>query len=88
MLDILKVPRVTPIVKGGDAVDPSNFLPISTLYSLAQIFEKLVYSQVLTYLENHDILKTTEQISIWLLQRSINRTGDSRNKGQLEESRR
>ena len=51
MPDILKVSRVTPIVKGGDAVDPSNFCPISTLNSLAQIFEKLVYSQVLTYLE-------------------------------------
>ena len=51
MPDILKVSRVTPIEKGGDATDPSNFHPISTLFSFAQIFEKLVYSQVLTYLE-------------------------------------
>ena len=56
MPDILKVSRVTPIVKGGDAVDPSNFRTISTLHSIAQIFEKLVCSQVLTYLEKHDIL--------------------------------
>ena len=56
MPDILKVSRVTPIDKGGDAVDPSNFRPISILNSFAQIFEKLVYSQVLTYLEKHDIL--------------------------------
>ena len=46
MPDILKVSRVTPIEKGGDATDPSNFRPISTLYSFVQIFEKLVYSQV------------------------------------------
>ena len=56
MPDILKVSRVTPIDKGGDAVDPSNFRPIATLYSFAQIFEKLVYSQVLTYIEKYDIL--------------------------------
>ena len=52
----LKVSRVTPIDKGGDAVDPSNFSPIARLYSFAQIFEKLVYSQVLTYIEKYDIL--------------------------------
>ena len=40
----------------GDTVDPSNFRPISTLNSFAQIFEKLVYSQVLSYLEKHNIL--------------------------------
>ena len=33
-----------------------RLITISTLYSFAQIFEKLVYSQVLTYLEKYDIL--------------------------------
>ena len=41
MPDILKVSRVTPIDKGGDAVDPSNFRPISTLNSFAQILGSL-----------------------------------------------
>ena len=85
MPDILKVSRVTPIDKGGDAVDPSNFRPISTLNSFAQIFEKLVYSQVLTYLEEHDILN---KFQFGFRKGRINRTGDSRNKWQFEESRR
>ena len=29
MPDALKVSRVTPIDKGGDAADPSNYCPIS-----------------------------------------------------------
>ena len=32
MPDVLKVSRVTPIDKSGDAADPSNYHPISTLY--------------------------------------------------------
>ena len=56
MPDILKISRITPVDKGGDITDPSNFRPISTLYSFAQIFEKLVYSQILGYLEKHNIL--------------------------------
>ena len=54
--DVLKVSRVTPIDKGGCAADPSNYRPISTLYSFAQILEKLVYLQVSTYLEKYNIL--------------------------------
>ena len=47
---------MTPIDKGGDAANPSNYRPISTLYTFAQIFEKLVYLQVSTYLEKYNIL--------------------------------
>ena len=56
MPDVLKVSRVTLIDKGGDAADPSNYRPISTLYLFAQIFETLVYLQVSTYLEKYSIL--------------------------------
>ena len=56
MPDVLKVSRVTPIDKGGDAADPSNYRSISTLYPFAQIFAKLVYLQVSTYLEKYNIL--------------------------------
>ena len=51
-----RLPLEERIDKGGDITDPSNFRPISTLYSFAQIFEKLVYSQILGYLEKHNIL--------------------------------
>ena len=32
----------TPIDKGGEHFDPSNYRPISTLSSVSQVFEKLV----------------------------------------------
>ena len=47
---------MTHIDKDGDAADPSNYRPISTLNSFAQIFEKLSYLQVSTYLEKYNIL--------------------------------
>ena len=48
MPDVLKASRVTPIDKGENAADPSNYRPISTLYLFAQIFEKLVYLQLVS----------------------------------------
>ena len=56
MPDVLKVSRVTPVDKGEHAADLSNYRPISTLYSFEQIFEKLVYLQVSTYLKRYNIL--------------------------------
>lgn len=46
---------MTPVDKGGDPADPSNYRPISTLYSLAQIFEKQVYLKVSIYLGKYNI---------------------------------
>ena len=54
--DVLKVSKVTSVDKGGELTDPSNFRPISTLSALTQIFEKLVYKQLINYIEKHDIL--------------------------------
>ena len=55
--DVLKMSKVTPVDKGGEAMDPSTFRPIqSTLSALTQIFEKLVYKQLINYIEKHDIL--------------------------------
>ncbi|EDO27565.1 predicted protein [Nematostella vectensis] len=44
--DILKISKVTPVDKGGETFDPTNYRPISTLSSFSQIFEKLVYKQL------------------------------------------
>lgn len=52
----LKVSRVTPISKGGDPSNPTNYRPISILSTFAQIFERLVYQQLLNYLEKKQIL--------------------------------
>lgn len=54
--DILKLSKVTPIDKGGDISDAANFRPISTLSFFAQILEKLVYKQLINYIEKYDIL--------------------------------
>ena len=56
MPDILQKSRITPVEKSGETTDPSNYRPVSTLYSFAQIFEKLVCLQVLNYVEKHNIL--------------------------------
>ena len=54
--DILKISKVTPIDKGGEVTDPTNFRPISTLSTFTQIFEKLVHKQLINYIEKRKIL--------------------------------
>ena len=54
--DILKISKVTPIDKGGEVTDPTNFRPISTLSTFTQIFEKLVHKQLINYIEKWKIL--------------------------------
>ena len=54
--DILKLSKTTPVDKGGDTTDPTNVRPISTLSVFTQIFEKLVYRQLLNYIEKYEIL--------------------------------
>ena len=40
----------------GEDTDPSNYRPISTLSALAQMFEKLICKQLVSYLEKEKIL--------------------------------
>ena len=56
MPDILKLSRVTPVHKSGDSSVPENYRPISTLSSFTQIFEKLEYKQMMSYIEKQKIL--------------------------------
>jgi len=58
MPDILKISKVTPVDKGGDITDLTNFRPISVLSIFTQIFEKLVCKQLTSYMyvEKHAIL--------------------------------
>lgn len=53
--DMLKISKITPIEKGGNPTDPANYRPISTLSTFAQIFEKLIYKQLINYLEKQKI---------------------------------
>ena len=53
---IWKCSRITPLHKGGDALEPNNYRPISIICSIAKVFEKLIYNQLSSYLNRNNIL--------------------------------
>ena len=52
----LKVSQVTSVYKSGDATNPANYRPISTLSSFSKVFEKLIYDQLYTFFKKCSIL--------------------------------
>ena len=54
--DRLKIVKVIPIYKKGDSLLAENYRPISLLYSLSTIFEKVMLIQLKQYLEEHNLL--------------------------------
>ena len=52
----LKIAKVIPIYKNGDATKCTNYRPISILSLLNNIFEKLLYKRLYDYLEKFEIL--------------------------------
>ena len=54
--DILKVSQISPVCKGGDATDPSNYRPIATLSPFSKGLERLVYNQLYSFIDKHQIL--------------------------------
>ena len=53
--DQLKITRVCPVFK-SDQTYFTNYRPISVLPAFSKIFEKLVYTRQMTYLEKHSAL--------------------------------
>lgn len=51
-----KKATVCPIYKSGDPNIPTNYRPISLLHPLSKIFEKIVYSQLINYMVENNIL--------------------------------
>ena len=47
---------VTPIFKEGENGDVSNYSPISILWTVARVIEKLLYNQLHQYLVQHNVL--------------------------------
>ena len=54
--DVLKIARVVPLYKSGDPYSPSNYRPISTLCIFNKIFEKIIHSRLITFLDSNSIL--------------------------------
>ena len=50
--DILKKAKATPVYKKDDMHDKHNYRAGSTLSNLSKVFEKLIYSQINTYMND------------------------------------
>ena len=57
---LFKMANVTPLFKSGDRSVASNYRPISLLPTVARIFERFVYRQLSSYLENRSLLPVTQ----------------------------
>lgn len=55
-----KTALITPIHKGGDKSDITNYRPISLLNVFSKIFERIVKKRLLTYLEENFILPKSQ----------------------------
>lgn len=51
-----KSARVTPIFKADSKVDPASYRPISVLSVIAKLFEKTIFNQVYSYLNDNKLL--------------------------------
>ena len=56
----LKNAFVSPIYKNGDKSDCSNYRPISILSTIAKALEKTVYNQLISYLNENNILSNSQ----------------------------
>ena len=54
--DNLKIAKVIPIFKKGDQTSVNNYRPISILSPINKIFEKILYSRLIEYIDKSNIL--------------------------------
>ena len=59
-LKIWKEGKVTPIYKSGDLSNMSNYRPITVLPILSKILERLVHTQIYSYLSENKILSQSQ----------------------------
>ena len=54
--DSLKIAKVIPVFKKGDQMSVNNYRPISILSPINRIFEKILYSRLIKYIDKSNIL--------------------------------
>jgi hypothetical protein len=54
--DDWKIARVTPIYKSENKTECGNYTPISIISNVAQVFEKVIYSQLITFLNENKVI--------------------------------
>ena len=54
-----KIGRISPIPKISEPIENSDFRPVSVLSILSKVFERLVLSQLVEYIEEHSLYKET-----------------------------
>ena len=57
---IFKTAQVMPIFKTGDPDKPSNYRPITILPLLGKIYEKVVYKQLYSYFDYHNLFTPSQ----------------------------
>lgn len=58
--NVLKLNKVIPIYKKGSRDELKNYRPISIVPILSKVFEKLIYKQLIKYLEKHNLLSNRQ----------------------------
>ena len=58
--NLFKIAKVTPSFKKGDKTDAENYRPISVLPLLNKVFEKIIHSRLVAFIDKHNILTNSQ----------------------------
>ena len=52
----MTIAKVIPVLKNGDKTSMDNYRPISLLPVIKKIIEKVIYNQLISYFDKHNLL--------------------------------
>ena len=58
--DSMKLAKVVPVFKQGSRFACSNYRPISVLSSISKIFERCIFSQLMFYFTNNNMISSKQ----------------------------